>query len=267
MAKPNLAIAGSRVLLTGASGGLGGAIAHALDARGARLILTGRHADALGSLAAPLHAPEVLPCDLAQHDQLDELIARLGHVDVLVANAALPGTGTLDEFTTDDIDRALDVNLRAPILLAKHLALRMSAQGRGHLVLISSMGAKLPATRLSIYAATKYGLRGFAACLRQELHGTGVGVSVVFPGSVRDVGMWAESGAHTKGGTVISAAVADGVIRAIEHNRAEIDVAPLSIRLGGIFANLAPDAFARMARKAGADDQTAELTAGLRHKK
>ena len=184
-----------------------------------------------------------------------------------MANAALPGTGTLDEFTTDDIDRALDVNLRAAILLAKHLATRMATQGRGHLVLISSMGAKLPATRLSIYAATKYGLRGFAACLRQELHGTGVGVSVVFPGSVRDVGMWAESGAHTKGGTVTSTAVADGVVRAIERNRAEVDVAPLSIRLGGIFANLAPDAFARMARKAGADKQTAALAAGLRHKK
>jgi short-subunit dehydrogenase len=255
------------VLLTGATGGLGGAIAHALDDHGARLILTGRRADALQALASQLHAPEVVPCDLSQRDELDALIDGLGDVDVLVANAALPGTGTLDEFTTDDIDRALDVNLRAPILLAKHLAPSMAARGRGHLVLISSMGAKLPATRLSIYAATKYGLRGFAACLRQELHGTGVGVSVVFPGSVRDVGMWAESGAHTSGGTVVSTAVADGVVRAIERNRAEVDLAPLSIRLGGIFANLAPDAFARLARKAGADKQTAELAAGLRHKK
>ena len=255
------------MLLTGATGGLGGAIAQALDDRGARLILTGRRADALQTLASQRNAPEVVPCDLAQRDQLDALIARLGDVDVLVANAALPGTGTLDEFTNDDIDRALDVNLRAPMLLAKHLAPRMAAQGRGHLVFVSSMGAKLPATRLSIYAATKYGLRGFAACLRQELHGTGVGVSVVFPGSVRDVGMWAESGAHTSGGTVTSTAVADGVVRAIERNRAEVDVAPLSIRLGGIFANLAPDAFARMARKAGADKQTAELAAGLRHKR
>jgi hypothetical protein len=79
--------------------------------------------------------------------------------------------------------------------------------------------------------------------------------------------MWAESGAHTSGGTVVSTAVADGVVRAIERNRAEVDLAPLSIRLGGIFANLAPDAFAHLARKAGADKQTAELAAGLRHKK
>src|SRR3954468_19910842 len=122
MVRLNFGIAGSRVLLTGATGGLGGAIAHALDDRGARLILTGRRADALQTLASELHAADVDPCDLAQRDQLDELIARLGAVDVLVANAALPGAGTLDELTADDIDRALDVNLRSAILLAKHLA-------------------------------------------------------------------------------------------------------------------------------------------------
>src|SRR3954471_13534134 len=125
MVRLNFGIAGSRVLLTGATGGLGGAIAHALDDRGARLILTGRRADALQTLASQLHAAEVVPCDLAQRDQLDDLIDRVDDVDVLVANAALPGTGTLDEFTTDDIDRALDVNLRAAILLARPLAPRM----------------------------------------------------------------------------------------------------------------------------------------------
>ena len=91
------------------------------------------------------------------------------------------------------------------------------------------MGAKLPAPRLSVYAATKYGLRGFAACLRQELHGSGVGVSVVFPGSVSDVGMFAESGAQTSAKTITSDKVAEGVIRAIEQDKAEVDVAPLVI--------------------------------------
>ena len=68
MAKPNFEVAGSRVLLTGATGGLGGAIAHALDDRGARLLLTGRRPDALQTLASELHEPEVLPCDFAQRD-------------------------------------------------------------------------------------------------------------------------------------------------------------------------------------------------------
>ncbi|MDP9334059.1 MAG: SDR family NAD(P)-dependent oxidoreductase [Actinomycetota bacterium] len=262
-----MTIAGSQVVLTGASGGLGGAVARALDDRGAHLILTGRRVDVLDALAEGLKDARVLKCDLADRVQVEDLLAQVEDADILVANAALPATGTLDDFTTEELDRALDVNLRAPMLLAKHLAPRMAARGRGHLVFISSMGAKLPASRLSIYAATKYGLRGFAACLRQELAPSGVGVSAVFPGSVEDVGMWAESGASGKGGTVSSSAVADGVIRAIRRNKAEVDVAPWSIRLTAAFAYHLPGAFARAARQAGADQQTAALAAGLRHKR
>jgi short-subunit dehydrogenase len=260
-------ITGAQVVVTGASGGLGGAIARAFDDRGARLILTGRRVDALDALAAELDDARVLQCDLADRDQVADLLAQVENADVLVANAALPATGTLDDFTTEELDRALDVNLRAPMLLAKHLARHMVARGRGHLVFIASMGAKAPASRLSIYAATKYGLRGFAACLRQELAGTGVGVSAVFPGSVDDVGMWAESGASGKVGTVSSSAVADGVIHAIERNRAEVDVAPWSVRVAAAVAHLLPGTYARLARRSGADQETAALAAGLRHKR
>jgi short-subunit dehydrogenase len=267
VARNAVTIAGSQVLLTGASGGLGGAVAHALDNRGARLILTGRRVNALDSLADGLKDARVLKCDLADRVQLEDLLAHVENADILVANAALPATGTLDDFTTEELDRALDVNLRAPMLLAKQLAPRMAARGRGHLVFIASMGAKVPASRLSIYAATKYGLRGFAACLRQELAASGVGVSAVFPGSVEDVGMWAESGASGKVGTVSSSAVAEGVIRAIRTNRAEIDVAPWSVRLAAAFAHHLPETFARVARRSGADQQTAALAAGLRHKR
>jgi short-subunit dehydrogenase len=262
-----LKLAGSRVLLTGASGGLGGAIARALDDRGAHLILTGRRTGALDSLAATLRSTQVLECDLADRGQVQDLLAHVGDTDILVANAALPATGMLDDFTTDEMDRALDVNLRAPMLLAKQLAPRLASRGRGHLVFISSMGGKVPASRLSIYAATKYGLRGFAACLRQELAPSGVGVSAVFPGSVEDVGMWAESGASGKVGTVSSGAVADGVIRAISKNRAEVDVAPLSVRFAAAFAHHLPGTFAAAASRAGADRQTAAMAAGLRHKR
>ena len=267
MAHNAVTITGSRVVVTGASGGLGGAIARALDGRGAQLMLTGRRGDALDSLAAKLKFAEVLPCDLADRGQLEDLLAHVENADILIANAALPAVGCLDDFTTAELDRALDVNLRAPMLLARHLAPRMAARGRGHLVFIASMGAKVPGSRLSVYAATKYGLRGFAACLRQELGRSGVGVSVVFPGSVHDVGMWAESGADAKVGTVSSSAVAAGVIRAIERNKAEVDVAPWSVRLAAAVAHLFPETFGRLARQLGADRQTAALAAGLRHKR
>ena len=260
-------IAGARVLLTGATGGLGGAIAHALDRHGARLILTGRRADALTAMASRTSGADVRVCDLADRQQLDELLTAVGDVDILVANAALPGAGGLDDFTTAEMDRALEVNLRAPMVLTRHLAPRMAQRGRGHLVFVASMGAKVPASRLSVYASTKYGLRGFAACLRQELAPSGVGVSTVCPGSVDDVGMWAESGARSNVGTVSSTAVADGVVRAIEGNKAEVDVAPAVVRVGAAMAHLLPGTYARLAARIGADEQTAALAAGLRHKR
>ena len=79
--------------------------------------------------------------------------------------------------------------------------------------------------------------------------------------------MWAESGARSNVGTVSSASVADGVIRAIERNKAEVDVAPLAVRAGAVLAHLAPGTYARLAARVGADAQTAALAAGLRHKR
>jgi short-subunit dehydrogenase len=153
------------------------------------------------------------------------------------------------------------------MLLAKQAIPHMVSRGRGHLVFVASMGAKVPASRLSIYAATKYGLRGFAACLRQELSSRGIGVSAVFPGSVEDVGMWAESGTTATVGTVSSSAVADGVIRAIRRNKAEVDIAPWSVRLGAAAAHHFPGVFTRVALRSGADRYTRTLAAGLRHKR
>lgn len=265
--KHGMAISGSLAVLTGATGGLGGAIARALDQRGARLILTGRRTDALESMASELTHAEVITTDLTRRDELEQLLGRIGEADILIANAALPATANLADFTNAEVDRALDVNLRAPILIAKYLAPKMATRRRGHMVFISSMGGKVPASRLSVYAATKYGLRGFAACLRQELEPDRIGVSVIFPGSVHDVGMWAESGATSNVGTVSSAAVAKAVVRAIERNRAEIDVAPWAVRLGGVLAHVAPGTFGRVAKRAGADRQTAALAEGLRHKR
>jgi len=267
MSRCVVAIAGSRVLLTGASGGLGGVIARALEEHDARLILSGRRTDALASLAAELRDAEILACDLADRDQVEDLLAEVEDVDIVVANAGLPAAGTIDEFTGQELDRALDVNLRAPMLIAQRLAVRMAVRRRGHLVFISSIGGKLPAPRLPIYAATKYGLRGFAAALREDLARAGVGVSAVFPSSVVDVGMWAESGATNKIGTVSSAAVARGVITAITKNRAEVDVAPWWVRLAVPLASRFQDFFGRVARQSGADEEAAALAAALRHKR
>ncbi|HEY7892973.1 MAG TPA: SDR family NAD(P)-dependent oxidoreductase [Solirubrobacteraceae bacterium] len=245
-------IEGSKVLLTGATGGLGQAIARALHARGAQLILTGRRIDVLGPLASALGA-RTLSVDLSDPVELGRLVSEVGDVDILVANAALPGTGPLRSFTVEEIDRALEVNLRAPIVLAHAFAPAMVKRGHGHLVFVSSLSGKAATPDASIYGATKFGLRGFATAMRGELHDSGVGVSTIFPGFIREAGMFAEAKVSLPVGVGTRAPrhVAEAVVRAIERNRGEIDVAPLSLRLGAMFASVAPEVSLRFQRLAG----------------
>ena len=105
----------------------------------------------------------------------------------------------------------------------------------------------------SIYAATKFGLRGFAHGLREDLRGAGVGVSVVLPGFIRDSGMFHDANVELPRfvGTKTPEDVAAGVLRAIERDRAEVDVAPLALRAGAAFAGLAPELSAKVQRRRG----------------
>jgi uncharacterized protein len=266
----SLQLAGSTVLITGASGGLGGAIARALHARGARVLLNGRRAEALEGLAAELgERAEVLALDLAEPGAALELANRAGDVDALVANAALPASGSVEDFTHEQIDRAIDVNLRAPIQLTRALLPGMLERRRGHLLYVSSLSGKVASIRSCIYSATKFGLRGFASGLREDLHGTDVGVTVVFPSFIADVGMYAETGVTLpRGVSLISAEqVASAVVRGIEEGRDEIDVAPLSLRAGVVVSSLAPKMTARLQRRLGSDRIAAEMAEAQRDKR
>jgi uncharacterized protein len=261
-------ISGSTVLLTGATGGIGHAIARSLSAKGAQLILTGRRVDVLEPLASELSA-RALAVDLSEPSEVDRLLSEAGELDILVANAALPGSGLLDSFTVEQIDRALDVNLRAPIVMAHALVPKMVKRGSGHLLFMSSLSGKTGTAGSSIYNATKFGLRGFAMALRAELHDTGVGVSAVFPGFIREAGMFAESGVKLPAGvgTRSPEDVAKAVAQAIERNRGELDVAPLSLRLGSAFSGIAPEVSASFARKMGSDKIAHQLADSQRTKR
>ena len=243
---------GRSVLLTGASGGLGGAIARALAERGAVPVLTGRRAEVLEPLAAETGGRAVA-CDLADPAALDRLLAEAGAVDVLVANAGLPGSGHIASFGVEEIDRALAVNLRAPMVLARRLAEPMAERGSGHMVFMSSLSGKVASGGGSVYAATKFGLRGFAHGLREDLRPSGVGVSVILPGFVSDAGLFHDAGVELPPwvGTKTPEAVAAAVISAIERDRAEIDVAPLGMRAGAAFASVAPQLSATVQRRLG----------------
>jgi short-subunit dehydrogenase len=247
---------GRTVLLTGATGGLGRAIAEALAARGAALVLSSRKADELEQLAGALpgkgHATVV--CDLAEEGAALELLQKAGDIDVLVANAALPASGRLESFSQDEIGRALRVNLESPVRMTRALLPGWQQRGSGHFVFISSMSGSVSLPRSSIYAATKFGLRGFALNLREDLRDSGIGVSVVSPGAIRDAGMFADSGAPPPPGigTGTPKQVANAVVRAVERDKSEIRVAPPLQRALARFAMLAPETSGRITGSAAA---------------
>jgi uncharacterized protein len=244
------------VLVTGATGGIGGAIARALHAQGAHVVLTGRREELLEDLRASLgERAEVLPADLAERDGPARLAASAGDVDVMVANAALPASGRLEDFDPDAIDRALDVNLRAPIQLTRALLPGMLERGRGHVVFVSSLSGKVASPRSGVYSATKFGLRGFAAGLREDVEPRGIGVTVVFPGFVSEAGFFADSGVKLPRwvGTRTPGQVAAAVVRGVEGGRAEVDVAPLGLRVGTRVAALAPVTIGRLQRRLGSE--------------
>lgn len=233
-------LAGKTALLTGATGGLGRAIAGTMASRGAKLVLSGRKAEALEQLAAELPGDghRTLPADLGELGAAEKLAAQATDVDILVANAGLPGSGRLQELTAEQLARTLRVNLEAPMLLAQALETPMLEKGSGHMVFISSLSGKSATPLSSIYNATKFGLRGFALGLRTDLDHRGVGVSIVSPGTIREAGMYADSGAKPIPGLGTSSPrqVADAVVRAIEQNKVEIAVAPLRQRVLAHFA-------------------------------
>ena len=261
---------GKRALLTGASGGIGLAIARALHARGATVIATARREEVLESLAAELgERVETLVADLADPARVAELPGRAGQVDVLVANAALPASGPLLDFEPEQIDRALDVNLRAPLQLARALTPAMVERGEGHLVFISSLSGKAASPGSSVYSATKFGMRGMALGLNEDLATTPVSVTTVFPGFIRDAGMFHDSGTELPSfvGTRTPEDVAAAVVEGIERDRVEVDVAPMSLRMGAKVASVAPALSAKLQRRLGSDKISAQMAEGQARKR
>lgn len=246
---------GRSALVTGATGGIGRAIARELAARGCALTVTGRRELELQRLVSELGpSARGLTADLTNLDEVRDLMDRAGPVDVLVANAGIGVPQDLATLSDDEIEEAVRINLLAPTALARAAVTPMKQRGQGHIVFMSS-GAGLIATpgNGTVYTATKWGLRGLGLALRQELHGSGVGVSTIFPGPIRDSGMLADTGvALPRGfGTSSPEDVAQAVARAIEHDKPETTVASASVRLLVGVGAVAPVLIGELARLAG----------------
>ncbi|MBK5220090.1 MAG: SDR family NAD(P)-dependent oxidoreductase [Thermoleophilia bacterium] len=257
-------LSGRKALLTGATGGLGRAIAKALAEQGAVLSLSARKAEALEQLAAELPGDghRALPADLAEQGAAEQLAAAAEGTEILIANAGLPAAGWLADFTPEQVGRALRVNLEAPMLLAHALFPAMIERGGGQLVFVASLAGKSASPRSSIYNATKFGLRGFALGLRSDLGPRGVGVSLVSPGFIREAGMFADAGAKAPPGlgTASPEEVGEAVVKAIQGNRVEIAVAPMRQRVAAHFGMVSPSTAVR-AQSGSTGQRAAEAVA------
>jgi len=184
-------IRGARVLVTGASRGIGAAIAQGFASAGADVALVARSPDSLGEVAERTGGT-AYPADLGDLDAIPDLVEKIeadGAIDVLVNNAAVEHVGWFADRTWEEVAQVIDVNLKSPVRLAHLFVPRMLERGRGRIVNISSMAAVMSPPGLAAYTASKAGLSGFTAALRMDLRDTPIGATIVHLGSVRGTEM------------------------------------------------------------------------------
>ena len=208
-------------LVTGASSGIGLAVARRLEAEGGRVLALGRDAAALERVGE-----RALVCDLAEPGAWRHVAEEAGAVDVLVNNAGAGLAGPIEDISAEDVERLVAVNLVAPIELTRAVLPGMLARGRGHIVNVASIVAHTGRREEAVYAATKGGLVAFSESLRQELAGREVGVSVVTP-AVVDTAFFARRGRpydRARPRPLPPERVAEAVAAAIRSGRAEVFV-------------------------------------------
>jgi NADP-dependent 3-hydroxy acid dehydrogenase YdfG len=184
-------------IVTGAGRGIGRAVAHALAAEGAAVVLASRTRRELADVAAAIREAGgralAIPADVASADSVDALVeqtvAELGRVDLLVTAAGVASFGPLAGTKPGDWEGMLAVNLRGAMLCCRAVLPPMLRQRRGTIVNIGSIAARRPIPGCAVYAATKAGLTAFSQVLAEEVRGEGIRVGVVVLGAV-DTPLW-----------------------------------------------------------------------------
>ena len=226
-------LSGKRVLVTGASRGIGEATARAFAAKGADVVLVARNAELLGKVSESIGGT-AHPADLSAPGIAARLIDEVGEIDVLVNNAGLDTVGAFAEVDPEAIEQIYRVNLLTPVELTRAVLPGMLERGRGHIVNISSLAGVAAYPGMACYASTKAGLTQFTSILAQELKGLPVGTTIVELGPIpTDMLDHVNGYAPTRDGfdrgyklriitDVPKEKVAEDVVRAVEKNRAHV---------------------------------------------
>ncbi len=223
--------AGQRVLITGASSGIGAALARRLAGQGAVVGLNARRTERLTAVLDDCRrsspASKMWVADLADTTCVDQLASQawneLGGIDTLVNNAAAPKRRTVTELDPAEVETIMRVNFFAPMRLTLAVLPRMLASGRGVIVNVSSVGGRLGIIHEAAYCASKFALCGWSESMAVDLHSTGVSVKLIQPGPV-DTEIWDQPDNDDPlydGFKVPAEEVADGIISALGSERFE----------------------------------------------
>ena len=244
---------GTRVLLTGASRGIGEALARAFAARGCEMGLLSRSEEELKALAdaLPGQGHQALAADVGDAGAMAAAVERFGRVDVAVANAGIAHYGAYTSLSAEDEERMTRVNWLGTLHTVRAVLPGMLERRGGHLVVVSSGAALRTFPEAAVYGATKAAQRGFSEALRHELHGTGVSVTTVYPGEIRShlhdherdrMPAW-----YRKDDAADPAKLVAKVIEAVESDKRAVYHPPI-VRLLRIVHGLSPRAGDRMLR-------------------
>jgi dehydrogenase/reductase SDR family member 7B len=188
-----MSFSGQTVWITGASSGIGAAMARALAKDGARLVLSGRNAEALAQVAADCAEALVLPFEVTDNAAISPAVAQAwawassvsGGIEMLVNNAGISQRSLAVDTDFTVYEQIIGVDLLAPIALTQAILPHMAARGSGRIAMISSVAGKVGVPLRTAYSAAKFGLAGYSDALRAEVAHLGIKVHTIYPGSIR----------------------------------------------------------------------------------
>jgi short-subunit dehydrogenase len=278
-------LGGKLIVITGAGGGIGAALAEAFAARGCTLALLDRDLDAatrvaerlrLANAAVSVHAVDV--SDRATLERArDEVLAQHGAIDVLINNAGITVFSSFEQLRDDEIDRTLAINLRGVIDGCRVFLPALRVRPQAHIVNVSSIAGLAGMPWQTIYCASKFAVRGFSAALRSELVGEGIGVTCIVPGATksnivgaagtRDADFTAKLSQLLQAHAYPPQWLARKVVRAVRWNAPELVIGPdgvllnLGLRLSPMLVRASMRALVFLARRKGIRAKPAEPAA------
>ena len=242
---------GTRVIVTGASRGIGRAIADAFAERDCEVGLVARSEEELNEivLALPGEGHEALPADVGDRDAIASALGEFGPIDVLVVNAGIANYGPFRDMDLDKVERMTRINWLGTVYTVAAALPGMLDRARGHIVVVSSGAGMRSFPWAAVYGATKSAQRGFAEALRHELSGTGVSLTTVYPGEIKshlhDHERETMPDWYRKDNAADPEPLAKAVVDAVENDKRAVYYPPI-VRLLRVMHGISPKVSDRM---------------------